>query len=46
MLNGNSNIFQSIGHVVRVDDVIEDANNTFIKDMKYEMNNEMVYEES
>lgn len=46
MLNGNSNIFQSIGHVVRVDDVIEDANNTFMQDMKYEINNEMVYEES
>lgn len=46
MLNGNSNIFWSIGHVVRVDDVIEDANNTFIKEMKYEMHNEMAHEES
>jgi hypothetical protein len=40
-LNGNSNIFHSIGHVVRVDDVIEDANNTFIKEMTYEMHNEI-----
>lgn len=46
MLNGNSNIFHSIGHVARVDDVIEDANNTFIKEMNYEMHNEQAHEES
>ena len=32
--SGKSNVFSSIGHVLTVNDVFEDAHNTFIKDLK------------
>jgi len=31
---GKSNVFKSIGHALTVDDVLEDAHNNFIKDMR------------
>ena len=31
---GKSNLISSIGHVLTVNDVFEDAHNTFIKDLK------------
>jgi hypothetical protein len=34
--SGKSNVLQSIGHVLTVNDVFEDAHNTFIKDLKQE----------
>jgi hypothetical protein len=32
--SGKSNLFASIGHVLTVNDVFEDAHNTFIKDLR------------
>jgi len=46
MINGKSNILQSIGHVMSVDDVIYDAHNTFLKDIRVEFNNELALEET
>ena len=51
--SGKSNVFQSIGHVLTVNDVFEDAHNTLIKDLKLapdgvdgDGNNSNIYEET
>jgi len=44
--HGTSNLFESIGHVISVNDVFTDAHNTFLTDMKVEFNNELALEET
>ena len=45
-LNGNSTVLQSIGHVMTVNDVLEDAHSTFLSDIKVEFKNELALEET
>ena len=39
-------MFHSLSHVIAVNDVLADAHNTFLKDLKVEFNNELALEET
>jgi len=45
-INGNSTIFESIYNVMNNNDVLEDAHNTFLSDIKVEFKNELALEET